>query len=75
MSFSEKATVQELAGGSDTEGFCAPVAFLNLTQGGYKVISGVTLRQKHHHVPGYYVSVSITARKQNKMWDKSNLSP
>lgn len=73
MSFSERAAVQELARGSDTEGFCASVAFLNSTRDG-QGHSGSHVAAKRRYVLEFYVSIFRMASKQNEIWDKSALS-
>lgn len=70
--FSERAAVQELARGSDTEGFCASVAFLNPTRDG-QGHSRRHVASKRRYVLGFYVIIFTMASKQNEIWDKSAL--
>lgn len=72
MSFSKGAAEQELTRGSDTEGFCAPVAFLNPTQG-VQGHFGSHATAKHRYVLEfmfYKNHIALTASKQNETWDR-----
>lgn len=72
MSFSKGAAEQELTRGSDTEGFCAPVAFLNPTQG-VQGHFGSHDTAEHHYVLElmcYKNHIALMASKQNKIWDR-----
>lgn len=75
MSFSKRAAEQELARGSDTEGFVHRWPFW-IQRRAYKVISGVTLQPKHHYILEFELyknHIALKASQQNEKWDKSTM--